>query len=44
VELADEGAYTCRAQNEGGITDEKVHLLVQSKSMHMIPQIAEASC
>ena len=36
VKKTDEGAYICRAENEGGYTEETVYLLTQSKKTFSI--------
>ena len=33
VRESDEGAYVCRAANEGGYSEERVWLLMQSKGL-----------
>jgi len=36
VSLADEGQYVCRASNEGGHTEQRAQLFIQSSSQRKI--------
>ena len=39
---SDEGAYVCRAKNEGGYSEKRVWLLMQSKSFVVNQNIASS--
>ena len=44
VAVSDEGAYVCRAANEGGFTEQRVWLKIQSTSLRHLALTSISTC